>query len=289
MNSNKTIMKSLVHQLITYLLLIIFVGCQNNNTQSEREIPNNSISADSVQKKRQFPNALENGKIFSKNGRKMLFGGNDSTWHFDISNCSLNDSNFHYGIGRESFAALIKPEFISIEQAKTDTSIKDTSRFLVVNINDDIRAYSIHLLTQHEVINDVVGGRKIMAAYCILANLGAIYERNIGGKEFTFALSGYTYHDKNVWNNLDGFVFWDRETESIWWPLIGKAVSGKMKDIKLSELNREDWEDTTWGKIKLKYKNIKVLKADQKMMPPKKWRKYSGIDIERIRVNINEN
>lgn len=269
----------------TFIVLVLTCTSCQNNTGIENKHAEIITQQDTVKKKRKFPNALANGKIFSENGKKMLFGGEDSTWHFDISNCSLKDSNFHYGIGRESFHALLKPKFITSEEAKADTSISDTSRFLIVNINSDIRAYSIKLLTQHEVINDVVGGKPIMAAYCILANLGAIYDRKIEGKEFTFALSGYTYHDEKVWNNLDGFVFWDRETESIWWPLIGEAVSGQMKGIKLVELNKEYWEDATWSEIQKKYKNVRVLKSGQTMTPPTKWKKYSSQEINKIKSN----
>ena len=113
-----------------------------------------------------------------------------------------------------------------------------------------MKAYSIKDLTRHEVVNDVLNGQPIMAAYCILADLGAIYERNYDDQELTFALSGYTYFDKDVWNGLDGFVLWDRETESLWWPLIGKAVSGPLKEVKLLEMDKSHWKDIQWKYVK---------------------------------------
>ena len=126
-------------------------------------------------------------------------------------------------------------------------------------------------------MNDVLDGEPIMAAYCILADLGAIYKRTYGNKELTFALSGYTYFDKDVWNGLDGFVFWDRETESLWWPLIGKAVSGSLKGVKLLEMDKAHWEDTTWKKIKNKYPNAQVLISKQDFERPKTWKKYKDV------------
>ena len=80
-------------------------------------------------KKVQRPVAVDNGKIFIKNGEKLLYGGEDSTSHFFINNCSLNDSQFHYGIGREKFPALLNPEFISVNEA--DSIWNDTNRFLL--------------------------------------------------------------------------------------------------------------------------------------------------------------
>lgn len=269
------------------VLIAVTTSCQNTEKNPNAEPVSIKSGKDSSNiKVRTFPNSLENKKIFVTNGKKIMYGGKDSLWNFDISNCALKDENFHYGIGREHFHALIKPEFITLNEALTDTSIKDTSRFLLVKINNDVRAYSIELLTHHEIVNDVVGGQPIMAAYCVLANLGAIYDRKIGEKTFTFGLSGYTYFDENIWNGLDGFVFWDRETESTWWPLIGESVSGQMLGTKLIEYDKNLWEDTRWKDIKEKYPNVKILAPGQKMPIPKNWKKYSEKEIIEIKSKL---
>ena len=193
----------------------------------------------------------------------------------------LKDEQFHYGIGREVFPALLKPEFITLDEASKIWN--DSIRFLVAHSGDDVKAYSIKDLTRHEVVNDVLNGKPIMAAYCVLADLGAVYDRNYSGRELTFALSGYTYYDKNVWNGLDGFVLWDRETESLWWPLVGKAVSGKLKGVNLIELNETLWEDTTWKDIKENYPTVKVLKSGQDFERPKTWKQYDDVaDIVKV-------
>ena len=54
------------------------------------------------------------------------------------------------------------------------------------------------LLRRHEVVNDEVGGTPVFAAYCILADLGAVYDRPQGDHTFTFAVSGYTYADSDT-------------------------------------------------------------------------------------------
>jgi hypothetical protein len=269
--------------LLTLIVALFLVAC--NSTQEEEPKKKSIIEVKKgVKPEKQFPNALKNGKIFTKNGVKYMYGGEDSTKHFDISNSILKDENFHFGIGREKFQALLEPEFISIAEA--DTTFSDSSRFLILNINNDVRAYSVDLLTHHEIINDMVDGVPIMAAYCVLADLGAIYDRTLGGKVFTFGLSGYTYHDDKVWNGLDGFVFWDRETESTWWPLIGKAVSGPMLETKLIEHDKTEWEDITWEEIKLKYKNVKVLKPNQTMEPPANWKKLNEEQVKNVKEKL---
>ena len=224
---------------------------------------------------RQRPVSAELGKFFDKDGKRMLYGGQKDNQHFDISNLSLSEDQFHYGLGREAFPALIEPKFTSVNDA--DNQWSNDSRFLVAKSGNEVKAYSIKDLTRHEIVNDELNGKPIMAAYCILADLGAIYTRTYGDKVFTFGLSGYTYYDPEVWDGKDGFVFWDRETESLWWPLIGEAVSGSMKSAKLKLYDETLWEDTTWEVVKTKYPQAKVLISGQDFERPTTWKKYEDV------------
>jgi hypothetical protein len=165
-------------KIIFYISLALVVGCKqqiNKKTGAE----NARDSAVVVQKKR--PVAIENGKFFEKDGQKMLYGGEDPEQHFNISGYSLKDEQFHYGIGREAFPALLKPEFTKVEEA--DRVWADSTRFLVTYSGKEVKAYSVPDLIRHEVVNDELNGQPIMAVYCILADLGAIYERNYGNTE----------------------------------------------------------------------------------------------------------
>lgn len=266
--------------LTTFIVLLVFASC-NKNTKSVPDDANTKPVAEEVTPVHERPVSVDNGKFFSKMNKDFLYGGKDSLQHFDITNYDLKNEQFHYGIGREVFPALLKPEFNTLEEASKIWN--DSTRFLLAHSGKDVKAYSVKDLTRHEVVNDVLDGKPIMAAYCVLADLGAVYDRNYNGRELTFALSGYTYYDKNVWDGLDGFVLWDRETESLWWPLIGKAVSGKLKGVRLIELNESLWEDTTWKEIKKKYPTVKVLKSGQDFERPKSWKKYDDVsDIVEI-------
>ena len=256
------------------LVLLLLLGCKNFE-KSNTEISQKQDSTTIEKPKRQRPIALNKGKFFEVNGEKMLYGGKDSVQHFNITDYDLKDEQFHYGIGRERFPALLKPEFVTVNEA--DIVWADSTRFLVAYAGNEVKAYSIKDLTHHEIVNDVLDGEPIMAAYCILADLGAIYDRKYGDKELTFALSGYTYYDDNVWNGLDGFIFWDRETESLWWPLIDKAVSGPLKGVELLEKDKAHWEDTNWEIIKEKYPNAQVLKSNQDYERPKTWKKIEDV------------
>lgn len=230
---------------------------------------------------RQRPVSIELGKFFDQDGKRMLYGGKKDYQHFDISNLSLEEKQFHYGLGREAFPALLEPKFTDVKTA--DKQWRDDARFLVAKSSSEIKAYSVKDLTRHEIVNDELNGKPIMAAYCILADLGAIYTRTYGDKVFTFALSGYTYYDSEVWDGKDGFVFWDRETESLWWPLTGNAVSGKMKGAKLHLYDESKWEDTTWKIIKTKYPQAKILISGQDFKRPTSWPKYEDVsDVKKL-------
>ena len=149
-----------------------------NNVSKKQEVK--VVDKNQVTPKKKRPISFNNGKFFNVDDRKMLYGGKDSLQHFDVSNSELKPQQFHYGIGREVFPALLKPNFISIEEA--DAKWVDSTRFLVAYSGKDVKAYSIKDLTRHEVINDQLDGKPIMAAYCILADLGAVYRRDYGGK-----------------------------------------------------------------------------------------------------------
>ena len=115
-----------------------------------------------------------------------------------------------------------------------------------------------------------------MIAYCVLADLAAVYDRVHCNRTLTFGVSGYTYFDKEVWDGLDGFIIWDRETESLWWPLIDKAVSGPMKGSALKKYNTDKWQTITWKEIKSNYPNSRVLKEGQTMDVPTNINVYSS-------------
>jgi hypothetical protein len=229
------------------------------------------------------PLAISNGKFFERNGEKLLYGGTNDRQHFKVDNLELKPAQFHYGIGREAFPALIQPIYQTISSLASIH--KDDDRFLVAHLNGEAKAYAISDLMRHEIVNDTLAGRPIMAAYCILADLGAVYDRAYGPDTLTFALSGYTYYDPKVWTGMDGFVFWDRETESLWWPLIGRSVSGPLKGVGLQVMDKAHWEDTTWKEVKQRFPQAQVMQSGLDYRRPDQWLKR--VNTERVRADFS--
>lgn len=225
-------------------------------------------------------------RVIEREGKRWLFGGEDPSQDFDVTQFRLDSARLNYGLGRENFPALIEPEFVSAQEA--NQWLGNADAVLGVSIGGEAKAYPISLLTRHEVVNDVVSGRPIVAAYCILANLGAIYDRRLGEHTYTFAVSGYTYSEPKVWDGLQAFVLWDRDTESLWLPTIGKAVSGPMIDVPMRLVPQEHWEQTTWGEFRAKYPEARVLKPGQRMRRPKSWKPYTGTFPEKAKVDPKE-
>jgi hypothetical protein len=271
-NPDPVVLRSFIPHLLTaFVGLILTSGCGEGSGSRWAENPHEDASG--------LPIAMERGKILERDGKVYLWGGKEPSWDFDASDLEFDLRRLHFGLGRENFPALFRPEFQS--RLEADRWLPDTARVLVVDIQGDVRVYPHRLMLRHELVNDVVGGIPVFAAYCILSDLGAIYERTYGGHIFTFGLSGFTYYDPDVYGGRDGFILWDRDTESLWWPLIGKAVSGPMKGVPLKVYDESSWMSTHWSTVKARYEHPLVLAPGQELSPPPSWPKVdvSTLDL----------
>jgi hypothetical protein len=64
---------------------------------------------------------------------------------------------------RDGIPAIDNPEFLSAEQADEEYALGEL--VIGVNYDGDARAYSIPYLSNHEIVNDTVGGRKIAVTW----------------------------------------------------------------------------------------------------------------------------
>ncbi len=83
------------------------------------------------------------------------------------SRSSTGESYDNYDIvtllPRDAIPAIDDPVFLTAEEA--DASYADDELIMGVEFNGDARAYSIPLLSSHEIVNDVVGGVKIAVTW----------------------------------------------------------------------------------------------------------------------------
>ena len=66
-------------------------------------------------------------------------------------------------LGFDAIPAILEPEFVDAAQA--GEWLEDDDLVIGVSINGDSRAYSVPMLSAHEIVNDVVGGAPIAVTW----------------------------------------------------------------------------------------------------------------------------
>ncbi len=113
------------------------------------------------------------------------------------------------------------PVFESIDDAAE--WLEDESPVMVVDVDGDVRAYPLAILTWHEIVNDVVGDVPLLVTYCPLCNSALVFERTLdtpdGEVELDFGTSGRLYK-----SNL---VMYDRQYRNLWTQFEGEGIIGE--------------------------------------------------------------
>ena len=97
--------------------------------------------------------AIEPAAIDRSSGSGSSPEGDDKYADFDIITL----------LPRDAIPAIDDPKFISASEA--DETYDDDELILGVEFNGDARAYSVPLLSRHEIVNDTVGGTKIAVTW----------------------------------------------------------------------------------------------------------------------------
>ncbi len=127
-------------------------------------------------------------------------------------------------IGR--IPAVDRPRFESTDEA--EDWLGSAAPVLVLSVGEDARAYPLAILLWHEIVNDVVGGRAIVATYSPLTGAAAVFDRRVGGRVERFQVSGKLYRSD--------LVMADRRTRSLWPQLLGRAAAGRAKGAALAQI-----------------------------------------------------
>lgn len=150
-----------------------------------------------------------------KNPKNLPF-----TWKTDISKRSVDLSEIQIVLPKGSFPTLDKPKFVNKTEGMGMFFSKEP--VIAVEINGVAKAYSLNILTMHEIANDELGGVSILVTYCPLCNSGIVYNRVLkhNGKEETLE-----FEASGMLRNSD-MVMLDRKTETLWQQLMGTAIVG---------------------------------------------------------------
>jgi hypothetical protein len=139
---------------------------------------------------------------------------------------------------RDGIPSIDEPRFIRPEEA---TWVSGREPVVALEIAGDARAYPAQILTRHEIVNDVVGGRPVAVTYCPLCNSALVFERTVNGQVLEFGVSGKLYRS--------ALVMYDRQTKSLWTHFQGVAFEGALSGTDLETvpaqmLSFEDWGST---------------------------------------------
>lgn len=99
---------------------------------------------------RQFiSRAFSNSETIALPGNEAAISGVSPVQEFEIITL----------LGYDGIPAILDPEFVDADTA--DIWMGPDEQVLGVSINGDNRAYSVPMLSRHEIVNDVVGGEPI--------------------------------------------------------------------------------------------------------------------------------
>jgi len=160
-----------------------------------------------------------------KNPKNLPF-----TWKTDIKKHTIKLSEIIIVLPKGRFPKIEHPKFVNKQEATKMFYGKEP--VIAVSINGQAKAYSLNMLTTHEMVNDALGGIPILATYCPLCNAGLVYNRQVkvNGKTeiLDFEVSG-------MLRNSD-MVMMDTKTESLWQQLTGEGIVGAYAGISLKTI-----------------------------------------------------
>jgi hypothetical protein len=125
----------------------------------------------------------------------------------------------------DGIPAIDTPRFIRVEDV---TTLSDDEPVLSLELEGEARAYPVRILIWHEIVNDSIADIPFAITYCPLCNSALAFDRRLGERVLSFGTSGKLF-------NSD-LVMYDRQTESLWPQLEGRAVIGRLTGAELDRL-----------------------------------------------------
>lgn len=170
-----------------------------------------------VEEETPIPTPTPGVEIFTTDDRsdrlKRLTAGWNTNWERrTISTADILSG----GPPRDGIPSIDDPQFINIAEA--EAWLADNEPVIALEINGDVRAYPLQILTWHEIVNDTVGGVPVAVTFCPLCNAAIVFERVVDGQPVTFGVSG-------LLRNSD-LIMYDRTDESLWQQFTGEAIIG---------------------------------------------------------------
>ena len=95
--------------------------------------------------------------------------------------------------------------------------------------NGEAKAYPLRLMNYHEIINDTAGGDPVVVTWNPFSGAAGAMLAGKGEERLLFGSSGLAYRGD--------FLIYDRDTESLWSPQLGRCVAGEKTGTALQRLH----------------------------------------------------
>lgn len=145
---------------------------------------------------------------------------------FDLTKSMIPSKDIlHGGPPRDGIPAIDKPSYLPASQVNY---LRDNDLVLGLTHNGVARAYPIRILVWHEIVNTEFDGEPVVITFCPLCGTGLAFSSRLGDRSLNFGVSGLLH-------NSD-LLMYDRQTESLWSQIPGKAVTGPLAGKNLERL-----------------------------------------------------
>jgi len=143
-------------------------------------------------------------------------------------------------VSLDEFAVLLPPDAIPpVDKPRFEPAAEAAQHYhadepvISVVLDGEARAYPLSVLMWHEIVNDRIGQRYVSVTYCPLCNAAVVFDREWtsekGGRYLLdFGTSGMLRHSD--------MIMWDRQTQSWWQQLTGKALVGNLAGGQLNQV-----------------------------------------------------
>lgn len=140
------------------------------------------------------------------------------------------------GPPKDGIPPIDNPKFVSIKEA--GQWLNDEEPGIAFSRGKTHRFYPYQILVWHEIVNDIIGGQRVLITYCPLCLTGIVFDPVVKGERVEFGTSG------RLWKS--NLVMYDRKTDSLWSQVLGEAVVGEMTGSELKILPSDQMKFGNW-------------------------------------------
>jgi hypothetical protein len=146
----------------------------------------------------------------------------EAGWSTDLSRLTVPLDALSKGPPtRHAFPVVTAPEHAPASQLALDPA----SPVLVVRGDSEVRAWPLAALLDAELVLDEVDGVPVAVTFCSLCGSALVWDRRVEGRSLEFGVSGLLLAGNSL--------LYDRESESLWRQLDGRAVAGRHAGSRL--------------------------------------------------------